>query len=137
MVNIVEFLRARLAADEAAARACAEVFPSPWDVSDRGHTAFVRADEPDYRVVVELEQSTAIDGWLGDRLDHIARHDPARVLREVEAKRRIVAHIAIVTRSPWPISVSSAYIADLNHLLQLLALPYADHPDFDPSWRVD
>ncbi len=48
-------------------------------------------------------------------------HDPARILREVEAKRRILARHA---RDPWPC-----------HDLPDLASPYADHPDF-PAWGM-
>lgn len=90
MDDLMTWLRAVLDDIEAAARSCAEIFPSPWDVSDRGHTAYVRADEPGFRIVCELEQSDIIDGWLGDRLHHIHRHDPASVLRDVAAKRAIV-----------------------------------------------
>ncbi|MFF2077175.1 DUF6221 family protein [Kitasatospora sp. NPDC058162] len=61
---------------------------------------------------------------------HIARHDPARVLREVAAKRRILARHAPGPagacrhdRNRWP-------CADVRDLLP----PYADHPDFHPRW---
>ncbi|WP_159043755.1 DUF6221 family protein [Streptomyces sp. NRRL S-1521] len=42
--------------------------------------------------------------------------DPARVLREVEAKRRVLARHA---RDSWP-----------RHALRDLASPYTNHPDF-------
>lgn len=53
---------------------------------------------------------------------HIARHDPARILAECEAKRAIVAydHVDLAT-----------YI----DMTRLLALPYADHPDYREEWR--
>ena len=41
---------------------------------------------------------------------------------EVDAKRRIIAE-------DWPGDPCSRYI------LCLLALPYADHPDYDEAWR--
>lgn len=54
-----------------------------------------------------------------------------RVLAEVDAKRRIV-------------ELAAEYIPELEHgdngewaldaTLRLLALPYADHPDYDPTW---
>lgn len=59
---------------------------------------------------------------------HIAEHDPARVLREIEAKRGLLArvqnHAAIMGRDEVH-----------NDLLRLLALPYADLPGFQESWR--
>lgn len=72
---------------------------------------------------------------------HIARHDPARVLRETEAKRRTIAlcepPLVDVTGPqdterqfipgegpPWGLDV-----------LKLLALPYADRPGYRDDWR--
>lgn len=52
---------------------------------------------------------------------------PERVLAECEAKRRIVESIASLYPKGAPVP---------PHLhMKFLALPYADHPDFDPSWR--
>jgi hypothetical protein len=51
---------------------------------------------------------------------HIIRWDPARVLREVAAKREIVARSAL-------------YAYDL---LKLLALPYSNRPGFREEWRA-
>ncbi len=61
-------------------------------------------------------------------------HDPARVLAECEAKRRIVerfnllaeggdGHEAMYRRS------------EMVGVLRALALPYADHPEFRSEWR--
>ena len=46
-------------------------------------------------------------------------YDPARVLREVEVKREIVKLHGIV------------------HTLRLLAMPYADHPDYQQEWEPE
>jgi hypothetical protein len=96
---------------------------------------------------------TVESGWydtqeLVARLDdidsaaHVAQWGPARVLAECEAKRRIVAG-----------HPSEEYFGDLYcnvcgsgselgpgddwpcPTLCALALPYADHPDYDPTWR--
>jgi hypothetical protein len=119
--ELVTWLRARLDEDERAARSCAAIYPPPWNTSDRGWMATVRADEPDFRVVTELEQwhGQPEDAWLGDFIEHIARHDPQRVLAEIDAKRRIIDR-------------SSLYAQDL---LKLLALPYADQPGWREEWR--
>jgi hypothetical protein len=95
----------------------------------------VRADEPDFRIVAELEQSDSIDGWLGDRLEHIARHDPARVLAEVAAKRRIVGMLSSIVpaKETNPIKSEDA-VALADWTLRLLALPYADHNDYRQEW---
>jgi hypothetical protein len=49
--------------------------------------------------------------------------DPARVLAECAAKRRIVSFAADLTEE------------GTDDLLRLLALPYADHPGYRQEWR--
>ncbi|MFD7861849.1 DUF6221 family protein [Streptomyces sp. NPDC059783] len=66
---------------------------------------------------------------------HIARHDPARVLRDVEAKRQAIEHyeqIQALTQDP------DAYVlaeGAVMKQMQIMALPYADHPDYRDDWR--
>jgi hypothetical protein len=52
---------------------------------------------------------------------------PHRVLAECEAKRRIVEVARFADEGPagW----------GYRSILRLLALPYADHPDYSPEWR--
>lgn len=71
---------------------------------------------------------------------HIARHDPARVLRDVAAKRRILAEV--VTRiDELDRHLEADYVGGDNTtgesdlLLKLLAAPYADHPAYREEWR--
>jgi hypothetical protein len=61
--------------------------------------------------------------------------ESALVLREVEAKRRIVAEIAIVVLASPPLPMPPEWVDQLTKFLRLIALPYADHPDYDESWR--
>lgn len=70
------------------------------------------------------------------------RFDPARVLREVEAKRAILdEHIC---GCPTPTCVDCGACSGAHHsdperfpcqTVRLLALPYADHRDYDETWR--
>lgn len=67
----------------------------------------------------------------------IAEFKPARVLREVEAKRRILgddldgaALYAMHERGAWPEEVSRW----ADEVLRLLALPYADRDGYRPEW---
>ena len=57
--------------------------------------------------------------------------DPDLILAEVEAKRRIVN--AIGEADPHAAYITATFTG--WDVLRLLALPYADHPDYDPSWR--
>lgn len=87
---------------------------------------------------------------------HIARHDPARVLREIDAKRQVLATHTITvekvdappfdsftgTRNPDEYTVTCAVCGWSSDdptsaclTLRLLALPYADRPGYRDDWR--
>ena len=61
------------------------------------------------------------------------RWSPERVLAECEAKRRIVKESAyeLNRRPPSPRAATAARVT-----LLLLALPYADHPDYQQEWAL-
>lgn len=113
MTTLTEFLLARIAEDEADAR---KAMPGPW-TSDGG----VYAGHPTNEVV---------DYTYEDNADHIARWDPARVLAECDAKRRIVVRCREMQSASVPMAVHLA-----TRTLADLALPYANHPSYDPAWR--
>jgi hypothetical protein len=74
----------------------------------------------------------------GRQSEHIARHDPARVLRDVAAKRRLFAkHAPVIngTQGSWTWFEGSE--SESEKVMQLLSLPYADHPEYDPAWAPD
>ncbi|HEY4631806.1 MAG TPA: DUF6221 family protein, partial [Blastococcus sp.] len=86
-----------------------------------------------------------LDGWRGTA-EHIARYDPARIMAECAAKRRAVLacrearpDLAFLGARPpgmadFPMTPHDQHqFAALT--LALLALPYADHPDYRPEWR--
>lgn len=88
MSDIREFIEARLAEDEAVARKAAGLVGVGAEA--RYYTGW-SYDREQFRV------TTDGTSWInakdtGDACgEHMARHDPARVLREIAAKRRIVA----------------------------------------------
>ncbi|MER5913610.1 DUF6221 family protein [Streptomyces sp. NPDC001982] len=73
---------------------------------------------------------------------HVALHDPVRVLREVEAKRRVLNRHTLSPAEgdperPWDDRDDCQFDGDLwpcNDLLDL-ALPYQDHPDFPKRFK--
>lgn len=142
-MKIGEFLLARITEDETAARDCAEVFPPPWEIADRGWRVRIYASDvpiPDLcsddedamttrcPVLMEVEPDRRLEDprWLADRVEHVRRHDPARVLAECEAKRREIA------RHPCD---NCGMGDDPCETLRLMTLPYTDHEDYDPAWR--
>jgi hypothetical protein len=107
----------------------------------------------DTRLVISGEEiPTAVGG-------HIARHDPARVLAEVEAKRAILAEHATMFRNiGWQdddheevyeeLEVCALCVSKHSHFssraavpegacktVRILAAVYADHPDYHDEWR--
>lgn len=123
--DLIEFLRARLDEDFEAVRLALGVNvmagiqhgePAPrWVPSPKGDAGVWDTDGvPRVKFV-----------WSRER-DHIVRHDPARVLAEVEAKRRIVDRYAWLREH--------GDTGDAAWVLPLLAAVYATHPDYRPEW---
>jgi len=128
-VRLTEFLLARIAEDEAVAQ------EATWQSEH-------------YSVFSYL--------WAEDGR-HVARHNPARVLAECEAKRRIVeSYLAERSRRDIYQSAESRAVEDdgtdlmgqaqarrasaagcrgLEIAVEALSLPYADHPDYDEEWK--
>ncbi len=98
----VAFLGARLDEDEAIARATMRWSGPPWAEVGREERIPERA--------------------------HIARHDPARVLREVAAKRAIWAACISADGDRGPSNDLEAQA--LAWLILQLAAVYSDHPDY-------
>lgn len=72
--------------------------------------------------------------WGRNEDEHVARWCPARVLREVEAKRRIIDQcedsIRVEDEADCGDRVEAWSLA-----VRLLALPYADQPGYREEWR--
>ncbi len=118
-MTLVEFLLARISEDENHARAAIE---GPW----WNHYGDVHTLAP------VPDEVRSVAGWTQGNGPHIARWDPTRVLAECETKRQIVEDA--VTYDPQPHVVwRGGGIAP--SVLALLALPYADHPDYHEEWR--
>ena len=119
-MTIVEFLEARLAEDELTADAAIED-AAEW------HALYTYRDIRDghghYVVLADRNYPT-----LGQAA-HIARHNPARVLRQCEAARAVIAEfLRLDALGDLP-----GRSATENALKQLASVHF-DHPDFDPTW---
>jgi hypothetical protein len=113
--SLTEFLLARLSEEEAVAKA---VLPLGPIYDHFGDTAVESAAELAYS---EGAQRPVVDLFLRFA-------DPARVLADVEAKRRIVERCSAVDYA-----MPSTHLA--HGILAELALPYASHPDYREAWR--
>lgn len=121
-MTLTEFLRARLDEDERVATVLGDDMRQSWAIPE--------------------DESVAVI--------HMHRHAPARVLAEVDAKRRIMdEHTTVVLRGGPGARYYETTRACRSceppkqfpetavpcRTLRLLALPYAGHPDYDPAWR--
>lgn len=114
-MTIEEFIEARLVEDEdiAAGATRGPRRPDGWS-EDYGQefvvVVGVRDGVPDCVV-----RST-------DESRHIARHDPARVLRDIAAKRKALAwYLGDDENVMWP-------------TIQMIAAIWSDHPDYQQEW---
>ncbi|MEV3923230.1 DUF6221 family protein [Actinomadura coerulea] len=128
-MDLVEFLRARLDRDEQMARACSG---APWKAAPSGT---VSTDTGDPGTDGPAYVATAENGAYAE---HIARHDPARVLAEASAKRQVVDDYE---KQAWILGQGhrtpelDAAQAVRETVLRLLALAYAHHPAYQEEWR--
>ncbi len=98
------------------------------------------------RIAEDKRIATEATGAPGDASRYAQRFDPARILSECKAKRRLI--LACREARPdlhflgrrtggvadFPLSPRDPHqLAALT--LALLALPYADHHDYRPEWR--
>ncbi|MFF1957990.1 DUF6221 family protein [Streptomyces sp. NPDC058220] len=141
MDDLVTFLRARLNEDEAVARGT--TVPLDWHQGPGDDDPEWVGDEmvlmwpPEFHTPYEQDKH-----WRGLTADpaglaaHIARHDPARVLREIDAKRKALDHYeefqGFAKGGTAPFRLAAGAVA---MQIQIMALPYADHPDYREEWR--
>ncbi|GIE30156.1 hypothetical protein Ait01nite_032010 [Actinoplanes italicus] len=171
MDDLIVFLRARLDEDEQVAREASRRKHDGWTPSGE-HWQWVEPDQDqvltldpvaeeclnDYgRADLRSVEEYPVGSGLGDlphfvvrseevrTLDamHIARWDPARVLTEVEAKRKLIELHEDVRgdedqidgewgngRWSWDDPSRTSV-----KMLKALAQPYAGHPDYREEWR--
>ncbi len=120
--DLTAWLRAQLDVDEQIATEAIQATTGRWT-----------ARETDWGggTVVEDERGAMILPTLrtGDmQYQHIAAHDPARVLRGIEARRAIIARI---TNHATLMGQDNVH----DDVLRQLAAEYADRPGYREEWR--
>ncbi|MFD9174677.1 DUF6221 family protein [Streptomyces diastaticus] len=147
--DLIAFLRARLDEDEARARALP---PGPWTWR-KGEAATTSPGDAlvgvDGQPVLSASDPDEYMAWItrADGFDaYLQQMQPARVLAEVEAKRRVVGECAYWNermeaeavnppKFPQPGLDLGLLLDAMNPILRHLAAPYADHPDYRDAWR--
>jgi hypothetical protein len=125
-MDITDFLLARIAEDEAVARAAADAKPGAhYSDASRVGPAW-SADDGMVFGEDDLWEDEGADSlrMAAQAAEHIARHDPDRVLRRCAADRKIIE-----MSTAWPSYGTRA-------ALIYLAVSFADHPDYRPEWAI-
>jgi hypothetical protein len=131
-MDVTEFLLARIAEDEATARGAINGGgdAGPWLVGadTAPHLSPTTVFRPsDWRGHIVHACDTELAENPLDVARHIARWDPARVLAECAAKRRLLRDEPC---ADW------SYGQPCDHVRAVAAV-YADHPDYDPAWALE
>ncbi len=138
VTNIAEFLTARLDEDQSTAETAGG---NSWHTRGLG----VEID------IDELDSPRGVaDCFSREAAQYIARHDPARVLREVAAKRALLAEHGHAPAVQQDYSQSHDFGCVTCHndthcdetmalgwcdTIRIMASVFADHSDYDESWR--
>lgn len=129
-MTIEEFIEARLAEDERAAAAAS--------VEYEGETWTAAGDSVN-TITVSNIAATVEKTYSQGVAEHIARHDPARVLRQVAMVRAMMRHAEEAGSLDMTVENDRAvgprtlpYIDDLMH--RDIASIWSDHPDYRQEW---
>ncbi|MEU9946911.1 DUF6221 family protein [Streptomyces sp. NPDC047939] len=126
MDDLVQFLRDRLAIEEQVAK---DASPGPWHVDAEADEVLAVDD-------IVVAEGFALSGHqLRATTEHIARHDPARVLADIDGRCRIVDDYAYYTSIGGHTDAERGRAEGLTYAVQCLALPYAGHLDYRDEWR--
>ncbi|MFC4516396.1 MULTISPECIES: DUF6221 family protein [Streptomyces] len=155
--DLAAFLRDRLDEDE---RIAAAVLGASWIRHE--HVAGVHADDatPGRPYGTPVADCRRLPGGYEHGVDiaeHIVRHQPARVVAEIEAKREIVSRYVVALHEREALRArmrgmlgegGDAFGQLLEHehvliraaealapVVRLLSSPYADHPEYREEWR--
>ena len=141
---MVAFLNARLDEREAVARGAADASAAAWRAEPNagedwwavmytGPSTIRPCGEFDYPVAERVDRADAA---------HIALHDPARVLREVEADRRLIeAYEWVAARKADGGGIERDYnfrsgqAISLETAIGLRVAVHSDHPDYREEWK--
>lgn len=132
MDDLVRWLTAQLDEEQRIAEAATD---GPWiaEVSGETGNCVIPADAQSTR---EYVAKTQLYAAVFDA-EHIACHNPSRVLREIDTKRQVLARYEELRAA----SKEQGLIGDVTEeyqdfLLRLLALPYADREGYRAEWAL-
>ncbi|MEU3899760.1 DUF6221 family protein [Streptomyces sp. NPDC045251] len=164
--DLVHWLRGQLDEDERVARAASGATvvgePGAWQASPRGdewEASRTDCDEDELLVALRpgLPRPPVVTSGLWGAVttfrpefedpedasplpafEHAARHDPTRVLREIDAKRQLLGAYTDLDKATDAVEPDAYDVGRLDALeqaVQYAALPYAGRPGYREEWR--
>ncbi|NDL57466.1 DUF6221 family protein [Phytoactinopolyspora mesophila] len=135
--ELAAFLRERLdeleTAALAAARSAGGLF---WGADAAGDVVLEPMQEPGMAAAGEADEIAPLVAELDDAGWHVALQSPARVLAGIEAKRGLIDQCLMWQREAAQGGRGAVVAIVAENVLSLLALPWADHEDYQPVWRL-
>lgn len=147
-LSIDAFVEARLREDEETARAAMTWDDTTrWVADHQGVFEVADAIGRDDELIASTGVQHVSDGLEYERATHIARHDPARVLREVAWKRHLLGFALAAFsqeskigerpgRDPETNAYDKGRADTARFMLRLLAVSWSSHPDFRAEWTA-
>lgn len=135
MDDLVRWLGAQLDEDERIAR---DADPGPWNNNSLGRhdQSVIKLGAPTSTSMIQFDGSRAAANGA-----HAARHDPSRVLREIDAKRQILARYEFACHEAAALDISEEeretrvqVAAAFQSCALLLAAVYADREGYRAEW---
>jgi hypothetical protein len=134
MDDLIAWLRGVLDEDERLAKMAAEEARPPWRFEVWGGDAFP------YLYVLDANDEAVVDVGTEGIARHVAAHNPAAVLADIAAKRKILgdendgaAVFAVHERGIcWPQELTDW----ADDVIRLLASAYADRPGYRAEWSA-
>lgn len=137
MDDLVQWLHAQLDEDERIARQALDFVDADWRVDVARNVVLCPL------LTSSGRQPTAVtaERWRYPQVGtpgivpHVAEHDPARVLREIEAKRRIIDQHERYAAERRRMMGGWDPQSDDSPILAALAAVYSDRPGYREEWR--
>jgi hypothetical protein len=132
--DLIAFLVARLDEDEAAAKAAQDRLSGRFAAGFTGTAGNPGSEEWRNRLRGLRAKGRYLDD---DYRDYIARHDPARALRDIEADRKLLAlyaEVADMDRDDPEPEYAYGRAVGLGEATRLRAARFSDHPDYRQEW---
>jgi uncharacterized protein DUF6221 len=123
--DLIAFWSARLAEEEAVANAAT---PGAWMVATGNSGDVIVEQSGGGHLVADFPRCISDHGdWRRVDAAHVACHDPASALRDVEADRGLIAAHENVPEfsDPW---------IGLDLAVRIRAKRFSSHPDYRPEW---